>query len=138
MILNANIFKMIFYWICYGTHIKMTQFTDKSLLLICSVLSQKNICCDEWSLTNTRSLTDFNIHSPCQKQVHIHLFFRYRFLLPGKKKGITTMLPLPNVFFSISDFTFLCSACYEYFAVISLIMFHLRYCLVVTIFAVIL
>lgn len=38
-------------------------------------------------------------------------------LLLGQK-GSTTMLPLRNVFFSISDFTFLFRVCYEYFAVL--------------------
>lgn len=112
------------HWLIIAINL-FSPFSEKYLLW--QMIIDKHQIID--SFQQTLSLSNTGAHTP------VFLGIDFYFLV---KTGITTMLPLPNVFFSISDFTFLCTACYEYLAVISLIMFHLRYCLVVTIFAVIL
>lgn len=126
MVFNANIFEIHFLWIFYETYIIISPFTDKSLILFYSANSQKHSCCDKWSLKNSRSLTISTNHVTVYYMCTYTCYF-YVYIFTSWSKGLMIILPLRYFFLSIYVFTFFIYRLLWIFAVIFLIMFHLRY-----------
>lgn len=124
MIFNTNIFKIHFYWICYGTY---NNDTVHWLIVVIILFSQ----CSETKLLRRTIIDKPQIIDRFQHTLSLSItdactpvIFMCLVLLPGQK-GSTIMLLLRNVFLSISDFTFFFRVYFEYFAVFDYVSFDI-------------